>query len=164
MTFSSVSINPQTTPVITEILANLAFSDCKMFYSDEIDRTFRNYWGEEIDDEEYNWNGYIDATWDLVEEGKVGNDIKFWLLPEKKAYLEKNVLNAKLYMTRYSSSDEHELTVEYLLSAGEEDECLVVFVIKMYKLGVAEEVTMEYESDNANNKAITWLLLNNRNA
>jgi hypothetical protein len=159
MAFSTVSLNPQTTPVVNEILTNFAFAECRMFYSNEINSTFRGYWGDDIDDEEYNWNGYIDATWHLVEDGKISNEIKFWLLPEKKEYIEKNILNAKLYMTRYSSSDEFELTVEYLLSAGEEDECLVEFVIEMNTLGIAQKVTMDFDDEAANNSQITFLLL-----
>ena len=159
MSFKSIKIDPKKTPVIDEILDAFNFKENNYSYLREIDSKFEAIWGVEDTEDDYGSVGYTDIDWSLVEDGVVGSDVDFRLTSQNKSFIQKNILNASLYVTRYSHTSEYRLTVEYMFNADEENEALVEFEIDSRNLVNADKVTMYLDDETVNNSQITFLIL-----
>ena len=140
----------------------------RFFRLKEEGETYRNstlqkmkeQWGEDLSEDQ---QGYIDATLDVVEDGKLVFPFKHFQSKELEVYLTEKVGDFSLYSRLWNSSpSEYEIDVPY--NIGTVDEAYWVDMSLSFDGSFhLKNATFSYDTDIPGNKYLTYWILKSSN-
>ncbi len=158
-----ITLNPQTTLFVVELVNAFGLTKFRSMYESMIHRHMSWNWGDDDDKDGWGGDGYKYLTLDIVSDGKFVNSANLCVESEYREYLEKHVLNASIYVIEYATSNEYDMKIEYLLDAGTEKEMEVELHLEMKLLGCVDKVSLTFDSEHPNAKYLSFLILMQNN-
>ena len=151
---------PVDSKEIKEFVSFLRLKEDAETYRRSTLEKMKEQWGEDLSEDQ---DGYIDATLDVVEDGKLVFPCKHCHSKELEVYLTEKVGDFSLYSRLWNSSpSEYEIEVPYNIGTVE-DEYWVDMSLSFDGSFNLRNATFSYDSDIPGNKYLTYWILKTSN-
>ena len=154
MSFSVLCI-PIDSKEISEFVAMFKFKSHSNIYRDSTIKQMKQHWGEDLAEEQ---SGYIDASLDVVENGKLLLPFKEIHSKELETYLKEKVGDFSLYgRFWHSSPSEYEIKVPYNIGTSC-DQYWIDMSLSFDGTFNIKKATFAYDNDTSSNKYLScWV-------
>ena len=155
MSFSVLNV-PIDAKVVEEFISIFRFKTDLRTYQNSTLQKMKEQWGEDLSEEQ---SGYIDATLNIVEDGKLKFPFKQLRTDELEAYITEKIGDFSLYARLWHSTpSEYEIDVPYNIGTVD-DEYWVDMSLSFDGDFNVTKVTFSYDTDIPSNKYLTYWIM-----
>lgn len=155
MSFCVLNV-PRDSKEISEFVTMFKFKSHIKTYRDSTIKYMKEHWGEDLGEEQ---SGYIDASLDVIEDGKLQFPFKAIHSQELETYVEEKVGDFSLYGRLWNSSpSEYEIDVPYNIGTSN-DEYWVDISLSFDGSFNIKKATFSYDSELPSNKYLTYWIM-----
>jgi len=155
MSFSVLNV-PVDAKVVEEFISIFRFKTDLRTYQNSTLQKMKEQWGEDLSEEQ---SGYIDATLNIVEDGKLKFPFKQLRTDELEAYITEKIGDFSLYARLWHSTpSEYEIDVPYNIGTVD-DEYWVDMSLTFDGNFNVTKVTFSYDTDIPSNKYLTYWIM-----
>jgi hypothetical protein len=155
MSFSVLSV-PLDAKDVQDFVSKFSLkSDLKTYQNSTLQK-MKEHWGEDLSEEQA---GYIDATLDIVEDGKLQFPFKQFKTEELENYIAEKIGDFSLYARLWHSTpSESEVDVPYNIGTVD-DEYWVDMSLSFDGNFNVTKATFSYDTDTPSNKYLTYWIM-----
>ncbi|MBT8587354.1 hypothetical protein G6675_03550 [Polynucleobacter paneuropaeus] len=155
MSFSVLNV-PVDAKVVEDFISIFRFKTDFRTYQNSTLQKMKEQWGEDLSEEQ---SGYIDATLNIVEDGKLKFPFKQLSTDELEAYITEKIGDFSLYARLWHSTpSEYEIEVPYNIGTVD-DEYWVDMSLSFDGNFNVTKVTFSYDTDIPSNKYLTYWIM-----
>lgn len=161
MAVEVVNLNPKSSQLVCDVVTALGLKTFDFMYVKELENKL--LWIEEAERNESEWDGseFTEITLQLVANKDLINTTNLYVSEEWKGYVAKHIVNASIYVKRYITEIEHEVTVDYLVDAGKESEIKIKLQLNMETFGNVDLAQLYFDTEHKNAKYLSFLIISN---
>ena len=155
MSFSVLNV-PVDAKVVEDFISIFRFKTDLRTYQNSTLQKMKEQWGEDLSEEQ---SGYIDATLNIVEDGKLKFPFKQLSTDELEAYITEKIGDFSLYARLWHSTpSEYEIEVPFNIGTVD-DEYWVDMSLSFDGNFNVTKVTFLYDTDIPSNKYLTYWIM-----
>ena len=155
MSFSVLNV-PVDAKVVEDFISIFRFKTDLRTYQNSTLQKMKEQWGEDLSEEQ---SGYIDATLNIVQDGKLKFPFKQLSTDELEAYITEKIGDFSLYARLWHSTpSEYEIEVPFNIGTVD-DEYWVDMSISFDGNFNVTKVTFLYDTDIPSNKYLTYWIM-----